>query len=404
MLAGRATQMRRMVDALEAGPSHSDFAMVVTGVRGIGKTATLAAARSRAAAKGWGTVAVVAVGDGQLPATLLRRCTQPAALPRAAWRWSLASIYPDRRSAGGAAALDALYERLRLLGTRAQRLRRGVLVTVDELPHASLPEQRLLSAVFAEIAAEGLPVAFMAAGMPTLDDMIDRSPQLGFLQRAGRMRLGLVDGDEARRAVAEPVVATGKRIDSDALDTIAEFAEGHPFRLQLIGWQAWEGADDGGRITRGVVHGAAAAADAATLARIVVPVWAQLDSDSQDVLAAMVHDPHRSRSGDVAARVGISDVEAREHFRRLEAAGAVERLGPSECRFVYPVMRRWLLGADIADGGRMFPGDRSPSASLKDRILAARAAQPELSNAEIGRRVGASRSYVGKVLDADRHR
>ena len=415
-LAGRGTLTARIRDAMSAGPNSVDYAMLLTGIRGCGKTAFMGAARADAAASGWGIIKVTATGDGQLELAIRERATQREARPA---RRPQLRRRAGRLLGGPGAKFETgdihdspvvLADTLRRAGRRAAAKRRGVLLTVDELPHAHTTEIRRLAAAVQEVAGEEeLPVALLAAGLPTLAEIVDTDTGMAFFQRCGRATLGLLDDDNAARALSDPIAASGKQIDVDALAEAVRLTAGYPYKLQLLGYHCWDNAEDGGRITRGVVHGAAYTTEASMLAQIVLPIWAHLDADQRDTLAAMASDADISRTADVAARVGVSEPETREQFRSLEVVGAVERLTADECRFVHPLMRGWINGdphAAAADTGgrRVFPEDRSPRRSLKERILAVHAAQPQMTNAAIARHTGGSRSYVGKVLQAAQQR
>ena len=56
LMAGRENQMSRMWSAMEAGPKSPDYAIVLTGIRGCGKTAFMSAMRAQARKQGWGVI------------------------------------------------------------------------------------------------------------------------------------------------------------------------------------------------------------------------------------------------------------------------------------------------------------------------------------------------------------
>ena len=424
-MAGRERLTRRFWAAADAGPKDNDYAMVLTGIRGCGKTAFMGSVRDAARQRGWGIIRATATGDGSLDGAIRERVMQPDARPRNILglnRWTPRLSRPLRRSgrrlrgvqvAGFGAEWDAtsqvaLSEALRHLGRKAAKRRRGILLTVDEMHQATEMEGRRLAVCMQEIAEEELPIAFLGAGLPELTDAVDDHEGMTFFQRCGRASVGLLSPDDARRALADPIRQSGKAINEDALDDAVGYALGYPFKLQLVGYHAWVSAGDGSRITRGIVHGAAHEANRAMLTQIVLPIWTHLPREQQDILESMSEDDGDSRAEEVANRTGASEDEVRHHFKRLEIVGAVERLSADRCQFLHPLMREWIRGGasevmDIGDRGtrRVFPLDREPlqpSKSAKQRILEAHSKSPKASNAELARRTASSRSYVGKVL------
>ena len=439
VMAGRDDFTARFWRALEAGPRDLDYAMVLTGIRGCGKTALMGAMRDQAHRKGWGVIKVTATGDERLEAAICERAPRPDAKARRFPRMAIGRARTSRAGRAGRRATrrlrgvqaagfgaewespsqTALSEILRRLGERAARKGRGVLLTVDEMHKATDMEIRRLAVCLQEVVGEeGWPVAFLGAGLTELAEKIDDKDGMTFFQRCGRAPLALLNADEARQALGDPIRQSGKSIEANALDEAVQSAMGYPFKLQLIGYHAWDGSGEGEGITQGVVRGASYVANRIMLTQIILPIWTHMDRDQQRVLVAMSEDDDASRTDDIASRAGIPDDEVRAHFKRMEVVGATERLSMDECRFMHPLMRQWVRGEEtptaqqaigmhlsLAPDGRGRSLEQPPPpGGLKEKILAAHAASPKASNAELARRVKASRSYVGKVLKSHKKR
>lgn len=436
LLVGRRGLADRFWAAINTGPQSDDYAMVLTGIRGSGKTAFMGAVRDAAQRRGWGVIKATAVGNDRLEASIAERALLPEALPhrfnRVMRRRDGATRAPMLRRgrrrlrglqvAGFGAEWEsvsqvALSETLRQLGFRAARKGRGLLLTVDEMHQGTEMELKNLSVCLQELAEESLPVAFLGAGLPELTPMIDDQDGLTFFQRCGRASVGLLSDEDARRALAEPIRHAGREIDEDALDEAVSAAIGYPYKLQLIGSNAWSSAGAGTRITRGIARGAIHEANHTMVTKIVVPIWTHLTADQQDILTAMSEDDTLSHVDDMVQRTGMSKDVARDHLMRLEIVGAVQRLSPDEAQFIHPLMRGWirvggLISPDTTLGvphhfvsDRVAGGNSDDPANLvktvetaKQRILAAHASHPGASNAQLAKLTGTSRSYVGKVL------
>lgn len=439
LLAGRRGLTDRFWAAINTGPQSDDYAMVLAGIRGSGKTAFMGSVRDAARRRGWGIIKATAVGNDRLGASIAERALLPEATShrfnRVMRRRDGATRAPmlrrGRRRLRGiqvagfgaeweAVSQVALSETLRQLGSRAARKGRGVLLTVDEMHQGTEMELKNLSVCLQELAEEGLPVAFLGAGLPELTPRIDNQDGLTFFQRCGRASVGLLSDEDARRALCEPIRRSGREIDEDALDEAVSAAIGYPYKLQLIGSAAWTSAGAGSRITRGIARGAIHEADRAMITKIVVPIWTHLTADQQGTLAAMAEDDTRSHVDDLVKRTGMAEEAARDQLMRLEIVGAVQRLSPDEAQFIHPLMREWIrsggrissdpvLGvpqhfvSDRVRGGNPVHPDKpdkpaKPVETAKQRILAAYASHPRASNAQLAKRTSTSRSYVGKVL------
>lgn len=430
LLAGRSWLTDRFWAAIDTGPQSDDYAMVLTGIRGSGKTAFMGSVRDAARNRGWGVIRATAVGNDRLEASITERALQQEARPRRSSRilrrldgraW-VPSLRRGRRRmrgvqiAGFGAEWDAvsqvtLSETLRQLGFRAAKREQGLLLTVDEMHQGTEMELKNLSVCLQELAEERLPVAFLGAGLPELTERINNQEGLTFFQRSGRASVGLLSDEDARRALAEPMRESGREIDEDALDEAVSGAIGYPYKLQLIGSNAWSSAGPETRITRGIMRGAIYEANRTMITKIVVPIWTHLTEDQQEILAAMSEDDSQSQLEDIANRTGMAQEVVMDHLMRLEIVGAVQRLSPEQSRFIHPLMREWIQsgGGSSPDPDlgvrRFFLSDRTgandlrkPAKSAKQRILDAHARHPQASNAQLARRTGTSRGYVGKVL------
>ena len=430
LLVGRHGLTDRFWAAIDAGPQSDDYAMVLTGIRGSGKTAFMGSVRDAALQRGWGVIKATSVGNDRLEAAIRERALQQEAQPhrfsrmmrRRGGETRAPLLRRGRRRmrgvqvAGFGAEWDAvsqvtLSETLRRLGFRAAKRGRGLLLTVDEMHQGTEMELKNLSVCLQELAEDGLPVAFLGAGLPELTERIDDQEGLTFFQRCGRASVGLLSEEDTRRALAEPMRQSGREIDEDALDEAVSGAIGYPYKLQLIGFNAWSSAGPEARITRGIMCGAIYEANRTMISKIVVPIWTHLTEDQQEILAAMSEDDSQSQVDDIVERTGMAKELVMAHLMRLEIVGAVQRLSSEQSQFIHPLMREWvqsdgLVSPDAALGvQRFFPSDRmrgtvqgNPDKSAKQRILEAYASHPQASNAQLARRSNTSRGYVGKVL------
>ena len=143
---------------------------------------------------------------------------------------SAADIKPDIR-----ATLGRLFE--------GRRLRRPVLISVDEA-HKASPETlgRMMNAV-QDLAAGGRPIGFLLAGTPDAVDVAGKAQASWFFDRGRanrRLPMGSLTQAECRDVIALPLEAAGIPFDEAGLSRAAAECKGSPYFTQLMGRSALE--------------------------------------------------------------------------------------------------------------------------------------------------------------------
>ena len=350
MLAGRDDVVARFNRAFEHGPAHPDSTMLISGVRGSGKTVLLNEAEDAALRLGWRVVSVSASARGlcqQITNAALehlqeaedgkpsRRISSVSVLGLGlAWTGQPATgvqIAVDLRS-----ALTSLTEWLAANST-------GLLLTVDELQAVDREEATELAVAVQHIARrEMLPLAFVGAALPDIDETLLADRGMTFFQRCARARLHPLGRDDTRDALRVPIARQGGRIDDDALEFAADASGGHPFTIQLLGYHSWETAASDRHIMSKHAQAGALEAEQAVLDQIVKPIWSSLSEMDRSFLQAMSVDDDDSEINQIAERIGRSPNFAQTYRRRLIDAGAIEPASRGKVRFAHQSLRPWL--------------------------------------------------------------
>ena len=96
--------------------------------------------------------------------------------------------------------------------------RRGLLITLDELQGGEQSELREFATTLQHVTRrEELPIAFVAAGLPSIDDTVLQDSAITFLQSCSRHEIAELSEAATTTAFAEPVAAHGGRISDGAL-------------------------------------------------------------------------------------------------------------------------------------------------------------------------------------------
>ena len=359
VLAGRTEVLDALAEALDSGAGHPDFTSLLVGVRGAGKTATLNAVQEHARDRGWLVLAETAHGDlcdRLVAATLELTLKLPGGGHRQGGRPRLAGI--SALGVGveftGADPVDAgaLEARLRSvltdLGSRLASEHRGLLITLDELQGGEPPELREFATTLQHVTRrEELPVAFVGAGLPSIDDTVLQDSAITFLQRCSRHEIAELSDAATATAFAEPIAAHGGRISEDALRRAVEASNGYPFMVQLIGFHSWRAASsDPPRLGIADVSSGISEAERRLPHLVLAPIWRSMSGVDRQFALAMAQDGGETSTADISKRLGRSSSYISTYRSRLIRAGFIRSTGHGRVDFAHQATRAWLRSPD----------------------------------------------------------
>ncbi len=300
-LAGREAEKHEFAHLLDQTPVLTN--LVLTGLRGVGKTVLLNALRSSAVRSHWGTGKLEARPDQALRRPLSAALhmavrelghpqpdevahvlgvvkafaqrdsgsqTGPArgiggrALSGAARlrdRWSVGIDAPavTGRADSGDIEID-LVELLTDVGGLAADRGVGVAIFIDEMQDLGAADVSALCAAAHEISQSGLPVVIVGAGLPHLPAVLSASKS--YSERLFRYsRIDRLDIEAAGLALTAPAAEEGASWAEDALWEMYSVTAGYPYFVQAYGKAVWDAAV-GPEITADDVRMAAPEAEA----------------------------------------------------------------------------------------------------------------------------------------------
>lgn len=254
---------------------RTEQSMVITGLRGVGKTVLLGRFEQRAREHGWVVIdKEVSKRDDTHFRHQLASSMRTALLklsPRARWgeRMTRAaavlksfsvSVDPEGTITGGFDVQAAegygdhqdlsadLTDLLVAVGEAAQAGERGVVLLFDEVQFLSSSQLEALISAIHKTVQRRLPVTMVGAGLPQIAELAGDAKS--YSERLFKFpRIGNLEDGDARRALSEPATAEGAGYDEDALDLAVEVTGGYPYFLQELGYAAW-GMAQGPTITR----------------------------------------------------------------------------------------------------------------------------------------------------------
>lgn len=266
ILIGRDEQteaFRTLLQRLRRG--RTEQSMIITGLRGVGKTVLLNTFRSIAQEEGWEAVEFEAVkhGESRFRQTIASRLK--AALlhlsPRARWTdvgrraaealsafsvsvnaegtWSIGWDVPAAEGLAdhGDLGMD-LTDVLVAVGEAAAEQGKGVALLIDEVQFLEAPQLEALIQAIHKTVQRNLPVTFVGAGLPQIAELAGDAKS--YAERLFKFpRIDSLNDEDARAALVEPAAAEGAVYDEEAVALALEITTGYPYFIQELGYQVW---------------------------------------------------------------------------------------------------------------------------------------------------------------------
>lgn len=253
---------------IEAG--RTEQSMIITGLRGVGKTVLLGQFRTKALSRDWVVVELeVSKNDeGEFRrdmATRLRSALFELS-PKARWTdrfqhaaavlksftvsvdvagtWSAGL---DVEAAEGFAdhanlALD-LTDVLLAVGQAAAERKRGIVLLFDEVQFLSKQQLEAVIEALHKMVQRKLPITLVGAGLPQIAELAGDAKS--YAERLFKFpAIGVLSADDAREALTRPALDEGVEYTPEALDEAVEITGGYPYFLQELGYAVWTVADE----------------------------------------------------------------------------------------------------------------------------------------------------------------
>lgn len=367
-LVGRDAELEGfeiLLDRLQRG--YAEQSMLITGLRGVGKTVLLGAFEDRALNSGWATVTAEITKNepfGPRMGAMVRRALFQAA-PRASWgdrvrraagvlkSFSLTLSTDGSMTAGidvdaveGMADTgnlgDDLTDLLVALGEAAREQEIGVAFLVDEVQFLRTNEFEALIAALHRTVQRQLPITLVGAGLPQLPRLAGEAKS--YAERLFRFpRLGELSAPQAEAALAHPAADLGVTFEPAAIDAIVAYTEGYPYFLQEYGKFAWDLAPEGEQISRRVVEEAQRAVEQKldeSFFRVRAERTTALELHYLRAMAELGHE--EQTAGDVATVMGRSSEQLGPTRARLIDKGLIYTTGHGRGAFTVPQFDRYL--------------------------------------------------------------
>lgn len=309
---------------------RAEKSMLLTGLRGVGKTVLLNEIKRIAIAQGYRTISVEAhegkaLGPLIVPylRTLLYDLDRIAGAGNkvkrglAVLRSFIGSlkltvddvdfgltISPEKGTADSGDLEIDLPSLFVAIGEAAEDRDSAIAILIDEIQYFSKKELGALIMAMHQIQQRQLPLVLLGAGLPILPGLAGESKS--YAERLFSFpKVGELSLEDSMKALQDPAHEAGVAFEPAALDEIFQLTKGYPYFLQEWGYVAWN-ISANSPITLDTVHLATAAVIPRLDENFFRVRYDRLTPSEKNFLRAMAElGPGAHRTGDIADILGV---------------------------------------------------------------------------------------------------
>src|SRR5208282_212779 len=205
--------------------ARPERSMVLTGLRGVGKTVLLNTFRSMALQRLWGT--------GKLEARPDQSIRRPVA---SALHMAVRELAPRHRAPD---RVDDFLSVLKAFALRDPKAPKGTTVSAQFGKDVPAEDVSALCAACQELSQVGGPLIVVGAGLPHLPSVLSASKS--YSERLFRYtRIDRLEREAADLALLAPAQREDVTFTTDALDALYAAADGYPYFVQAYGKVTWD--------------------------------------------------------------------------------------------------------------------------------------------------------------------
>ena len=269
-IVGRDDQLESfdlLLARIERG--RTEQSMIITGLRGVGKTVLLGQFRTKALEHDWVVVEVEVSKHDEHDfrrnmASRLRTALLELS-PKARWTdrfrhaagvlksftisvdptgsWSAGfDVEAAEGYADHANLAQDLTDLFLALGEAAREQDKGIVLLLDEVQFLNKQQLEAIIEALHKMVQRKLPITMVGAGLPQMAELAGDAKS--YAERLFKFpELGNLSGEDARSALLRPAQSEGATFTSDALGEAVAITGGYPYFLQELGYAVWTVAE-----------------------------------------------------------------------------------------------------------------------------------------------------------------
>ena len=361
-------QARVLLGRIRVG--RSEKSMLLTGLRGVGKTVLLNEIERLAGAEGYRAIAVEAHEDKRLAPLLapyLRRLLfdldriagagDKVKRGLAVLRSFIGSIKltigdldigldiePEKGAADSGDLEIDLPNLFVAVAEAAAERNSAVALLIDEIQYFHPRELGALIMAMHKVQQRRLPMVLVGAGLPILPGLAGESKS--YAERLFSFPdIGALTEADAAKALQDPAHAAEVNFENDALHEIFRLTKGYPYFLQEWGYQAWNLAPTS-PITLDIVKSATATVIRRLDENFFRVRYERLTPSEKNFLRAMAElGPGEHRTGDIAETLGVKVNSLGPVRAKLIKKGMIYSPAHGDMAFTVPLFDEFMIRA-----------------------------------------------------------
>lgn len=253
-------------------------------------------------------------------------------------------LEPEEGSADSGDLETDLPELFTAIGEAAEDRGTAVALLIDEIQYFTRTELSALIMAMHKIQQRQLPFVLIGAGLPILPGLAGESKS--YAERLFSFPdVGALSELDAKKALQDPVRAAGIVFDNDALEEIFRLTHGYPYFIQEWGYQSWNRAA-ASPITLETVVGATATVIPRLDRNFFRVRFDRLTPSEKRFLRAMAElGPGAHRTGDIAEVLGVKVMSVGPVRAKLIKKGMIYSPAHGDMDFTVPLFDEFMLRA-----------------------------------------------------------
>lgn len=344
--------------------------MLLTGLRGVGKTVLLNEIERRAKASDYRTISIEAqenkaLGPLLVPylRSLLFELDRVAGAAEKVKRGLAVlrsfigglkvtvqevsiglDIDPEKGSADSGDLEIDLPELFVAIAEAAADRKTAVAILIDEIQYFDQKELGALIVAMHKLQQRQLPMVLVGAGLPILPGLAGEAKS--YAERLFSFpTVGALSAADAARALQDPAQAVGVTFESDALDEVFRLTRGYPYFLQEWGYQSWNRAASS-PITLAIVNDATQTVVERLDQNFFRVRYDRCTPSEKKYLRAIADlGPGAQRTADIAERLGVKMATLGPVRAKLIRKGMIYSPAHGDMAFTVPLFDEFMIRA-----------------------------------------------------------
>lgn len=226
----------------------------------------------------------------------------------------------------------------------AEERKRAVAVLIDEIQYFNQKELGALIMAMHKVQQRQLPLLLLGAGLPILPGLAGESKS--YAERLFNFPdVGALSEQDAAKALRDPARDAGVDFDDEALEEVCRLTRGYPYFLQEWGYQSWNLAESS-PITLRVIKNATATVIPRLDQNFFRVRFDRLTPSEKNFLRAMAAlGPGDHRTGDIADTLGVKVSSLGPVRAKLIKKGMIYSPAHGDMAFTVPLFDEFMIRA-----------------------------------------------------------